>query len=255
MGLMPSFPFIYEPVCFVEESFLDLNGNWTTEFIHYQTVNIPNDKEVYENAFRHPRDWEENACDLYRKILPERQRIQNARLKFHDCSVQEMIRKWPQTTLDTLLDLRSFFLSFDVNGDCLIDFKEFCMVLDELGDRTPLCSRKSFFKQKDSDKSGALDFEEFLELFSRFMEVPSTSITNNKKLTLLKSHGLLSEDSNSDLHTFSDISDPRQDVNVTYSKLEAQTTIDLEKLCEKARDAARILRQLNVKQQIIHGLF
>lgn len=252
MGLIPSFPFQYEPVCFVKESYLTLNGSWKKKFLKFKEDTILSEKEVIGKAYNPPKPWEENAQDLYKKIIYERQSIHKARLKFHEYDTEKIIKKWPKISADTFLDLRSFFLSFDVNGDYLIDFKEFCLVLDELGDQTPLYTRKSFFHEKDLDKSGALDFEEFLELFSNITSLPISSFTE-PKLKVEKNCEIRSLDSVSDAHSSSELSDVPKELNI--SRIDEVSGINFEHLCEKARNAARILRQLSVNQQIIHGLF
>ena len=46
-----------------------------------------------------------------------------------------------------------------------------CMVLDELGDTSNEADRRKYFDQLDDDQSGAIDFEEYLEVRVRFLSV------------------------------------------------------------------------------------
>ena len=45
------------------------------------------------------------------------------------------------------------------------------MVLDELGDTSNEADRRKYFDQLDDDQSGAIDFEEYLEVRVRFLSV------------------------------------------------------------------------------------
>lgn len=105
---------------------------------------------------------------MWDKLTEARLRVTEAKLKFKNIDTktlnQKLSNKWDEQTIDTY---RLQFRVIDLNEDGLIDFKELCYALDEIGDSSSEEERKRYFKEVDTDHSDGVDFEEFLELIER----------------------------------------------------------------------------------------
>nr|KAG5696611.1 hypothetical protein BaRGS_034072 [Batillaria attramentaria] len=56
---------------------------------------------------------------------------------------------------------------FDKNGDGMITTEELGQVMMSLGQRPTLDELKSFIRAVDTDRSGTIDFDEFVDIFAR----------------------------------------------------------------------------------------
>lgn len=68
-------------------------------------------------------------------------------------------------TRERVLELHDTFRIFDKNGDGLITPAEIGTVLVALGQRPSMKELKALIKSVDTNKSGSLDFDEFLQIF------------------------------------------------------------------------------------------
>ncbi|KAK7483022.1 hypothetical protein BaRGS_00025685 [Batillaria attramentaria] len=65
------------------------------------------------------------------------------------------------------LEFRDTFHMFDKNGDGMITTEELGQVMMSLGQRPTLDELKSFIRAVDTDRSGTIDFDEFVDIFAR----------------------------------------------------------------------------------------
>ncbi|ESO96896.1 hypothetical protein LOTGIDRAFT_159645 [Lottia gigantea] len=70
-------------------------------------------------------------------------------------------------TIYTINELHETFSVFDKNGDGMITTEELGTVMISLGQRPTIPDLKSFIRKVDHDRSGTIDFDEFLQIFSR----------------------------------------------------------------------------------------
>lgn len=158
---------------------------------------------------------------FFRELLVRRQEVMEARQKFKEFDVQAMKSRFPDWKgHHDLVDIRAQFQSLDLNQDGLVDFHELCIVLDELGDRSPVRVRKKYFGEIDIDGSGAVDFEEFVSLLYTIdkKRIAAAKMQKNKKTRATKMD-------------------------------------NLSVLCKEGCENTQRVRKLSVAQQINNGLF
>ncbi|CAL1538649.1 unnamed protein product [Lymnaea stagnalis] len=68
---------------------------------------------------------------------------------------------------EKIQEIRDAFHMFDKNGDGMITSDELGSVMISLGQRPSLHELKNFIKAVDTDRSGTIDFEEFVDIFAR----------------------------------------------------------------------------------------
>ncbi|KAK6174378.1 hypothetical protein SNE40_017667 [Patella caerulea] len=70
-------------------------------------------------------------------------------------------------TEEKIQELHETFSVFDKNGDGMITTEELGTVMISLGQRPTIPELKTFIRKVDHDKSGTIDFDEFLQIFSK----------------------------------------------------------------------------------------
>ncbi|XP_066296556.1 uncharacterized protein [Branchiostoma lanceolatum] len=151
MGCAPSFAIVIDPVRFERESLYNAAGACT----------FP---EMRKSA----PTGAETVCTAHcSDLLADRLAIKEARMLFENTNYDELIEQYPQWSVDDINAFRMQFKSFDLNQDGLIDYRELCQVLDEMGDESKEEVRRDYFAKVDVDGSGAVDFEEFLGLIDQ----------------------------------------------------------------------------------------
>lgn len=68
---------------------------------------------------------------------------------------------------EKILEFRDTFHMFDKNGDGLITSEELGAVMVSLGQRPTITELKAFIRAVDTDRSGSIDFDEFVDIFAR----------------------------------------------------------------------------------------
>ncbi|XP_078680660.1 uncharacterized protein LOC144915807 isoform X2 [Branchiostoma floridae x Branchiostoma belcheri] len=168
MGCAPSFAIVIDPVRFERESLYNAAG----------VCALPEKRKA-------PPTASEKACTTHcSDLLSERLAIKEARMLFENTNYEELMEQYPKWTEDDINAFRMQFKSFDLNQDGLIDYRELCQVLDEMGDESKEEVRREYFKQVDVDGSGAVDFEEFLVLIDQV-----TNSDNSGGLGMMCSRG------------------------------------------------------------------
>lgn len=141
---------------------------------------VTGDRKTESIIFDGPQNpFESLTADLFLPIIEERMNIIGAREKFRNFNASMLKEKFPNWTMEQILDLKSQFQTFDLNQDGLIDFQELSNVLDELGDESDEETRRRYFRELDEDNSGAVDFEEYLTLVNA-MSSKQGKITSTK---------------------------------------------------------------------------
>jgi len=70
--------------------------------------------------------------------------------------------------------LAPFYTDYDTNGDNLIDFEEFRMILNDVHENVPKETQRVIFDNADTDGSGTISFEEFVACLMSFVSEGST---------------------------------------------------------------------------------
>merc|ERR1719487_2057023 len=78
--------------------------------------------------------------------------------------IQEILTK--RSDSDLTAALKPFFHFYDDNGDGRVSFKEFKVILDELGIETPRGMLERMWSNADADKSGGIDEEEIEKMMA-----------------------------------------------------------------------------------------
>eukprot|EP00051_Salpingoeca_urceolata_P030446 m.8905 g.8905 ORF g.8905 m.8905 type:complete len:202 (+) comp3367_c0_seq1:101-706(+) len=113
--------------------------------------------------------YHEAQASYWATLAHERKKSIMAKNKFHDDTLKHYQRRWPDWSEEDISDLRDQFTTYDVNRDGIISIEELSTVLDDLGDTSGAEERSRQFALADTDGSGGVDFEEFLELLQRFI--------------------------------------------------------------------------------------
>ncbi|MBL1142705.1 MAG: EF-hand domain-containing protein [Proteobacteria bacterium] len=66
-------------------------------------------------------------------------------------------------TEDELVEIKKIFAKYDVDDNDTIDWEEFCNMVDELDIEVSLKDRTIVFDKVDTNHSGMINFEEFVE--------------------------------------------------------------------------------------------
>ncbi|XP_035690973.1 calmodulin-related protein 97A-like isoform X2 [Branchiostoma floridae] len=168
MGCAPSFAIVIDPVRFERESLYNAAG----------ACAAPDRRKSVQTS-------SEKVCTSHcSDLLADRLAIKEARMLFENTNYDELIEQYPKWTVDDINAFRMQFKSFDLNQDGLIDYRELCQVLDEMGDESKEEVRQEYFKKVDVDGSGAVDFEEFLVLIDQV-----TNSTDSGGLGMMCSRG------------------------------------------------------------------
>lgn len=109
--------------------------------------------------------------------------MNKAKLKFHEIDIGKLKKQYPHWDVEDILDFKALFQSFDLNGDGVIDFRELCLGLDELGDTTKPEERRLHFTTLDVDSSGVVDFEEYLVLVNMMLKNKQKALFYNAEVT------------------------------------------------------------------------
>ncbi|XP_076449473.1 neo-calmodulin-like isoform X1 [Babylonia areolata] len=72
---------------------------------------------------------------------------------------------------EKIQEIRDTFHMFDKNGDGMITSDELGQVMISLGQRPTLDELKTFIRAVDTDRSGTIDFDEFVDIFARKMTI------------------------------------------------------------------------------------
>ena len=145
MGAAPTFPVQRVPITF--ESAKTYTSSGKKDWSRCTRVNIT--------------EFEKSTQKHFENVIEKRRCAKEAREKLDDLT--PFLDKYEQWTARDIEDLRTQFMSFDINGDGLIDFPELDRALNELGDKSTSGARRAYFDAIDVDHSDSIDFEEFLE--------------------------------------------------------------------------------------------
>eukprot|EP00930_Biecheleria_cincta_P033573 TRINITY_DN23262_c0_g1_i1.p1 TRINITY_DN23262_c0_g1~~TRINITY_DN23262_c0_g1_i1.p1 ORF type:complete len:596 (-),score=103.53 TRINITY_DN23262_c0_g1_i1:50-1801(-) len=77
--------------------------------------------------------------------------------------------------------LKPFFSNYDINGDGTIDFEEFRMIFKDVGENIAREAQAMIFDAADADKSGDINFEEFIACLVSFALDPSHDLQEVSK--------------------------------------------------------------------------
>eukprot|EP01135_Chromosphaera_perkinsii_P007820 Nk52_evm12s1020 gene=Nk52_evmTU12s1020 len=154
MGNAMSYPIKSNVISHIDQKMYSSTGSLNEEMANNERVQI----DCYNRMQQ----------EFWGKIHEERIKQQEERKKLERIDYDKLVREWPQWTLDDITNFAVQFRTFDLNQDGLIDFEELCILLDQSGDQTAQEERQNLFNEVDIDKSGGVDFDEFLQLMNQF---------------------------------------------------------------------------------------
>ncbi|XP_014349842.1 calcium-binding protein I [Latimeria chalumnae] len=159
MGLRPSYPLLHEPVSFEDRSDDDEELLAVTKELHEINLN-------YCKGFIQQRIWIKQAQKKYEEFdsKPEEK-------------YAEILQKYPDWKEEDITNLRLQFQMFDKNGDRLLEFEAVDMELSEIGDQSSQEERLRYFLKVDTNQTGTIGFEQFLELMHSMKRSTMTNLT------------------------------------------------------------------------------
>ncbi|OXA56296.1 squidulin [Folsomia candida] len=97
-----------------------------------------------------------------------------ASLKYTNCSLENLVEKFPEWEEKKIYEAHDLFQAFEVDGDGLIEIAEMSVGLDNLGDTSSKQDRLTELSIGDEDGTGSIDFEEFLTILYDQQQVTKT---------------------------------------------------------------------------------
>ncbi|OXA50054.1 uncharacterized protein LOC110854188 [Folsomia candida] len=156
---LTTFPMLSSAAIYFDEDdrFDPSSGNVRPEPTNDDEAEMSPSSEQVEIAV----NYEKATQALFEAIIRYRKESKAAKDNYHTVKVD--LKQFPEWN-DVMVDrLRSTLQVFDITGDGLLDFEEFCTTLEEFGDITSIETRKKYFATID-DGSGSIDFLEFIRL-------------------------------------------------------------------------------------------
>jgi hypothetical protein len=104
----------------------------------------------------------------YANVLERRKRVKLYIGKYHFEEVD--VTPYPPWDQNIINRHRATFQMFDVSGDGVVDFEEFCAILNDFGDKATPEIRMKYFSKAKTDEFGAIDFDDFLMIMYELTE-------------------------------------------------------------------------------------
>eukprot|EP01137_Pigoraptor_chileana_P022732 Opistho-2@87960 len=185
MGCRPSFPLKDDTICFYEPHLFSSTGSLlpvesaqsslpATHKLKTHRVSCWEDADdgtgPPQKTVKYVNSYDAQQTRLWNRLQSERERVNTQRKNIEEMDFSKLRQKFPQWTEGELANLHMQFQMFDLNGDNTIDFDELNYMLDELNDETSHEERYKHFCSVDTDGSGCVEFEEFLQLVAQVQE-------------------------------------------------------------------------------------
>jgi len=108
---------------------------------------------------------EMNERKKLRTIIEKRMiRMEAARKYTHCRSLRKQIGEFPEWDAEKLFRVYDLFKLYEMDGDGVIEVAEMSVGMDNMGDHTEVSERVRILCLYDEDKTGFIDYEEFMNI-------------------------------------------------------------------------------------------
>ncbi|RZF42641.1 hypothetical protein LSTR_LSTR001436 [Laodelphax striatellus] len=147
------YPIKEKPICFVRQEDYSSTG---------EPVETGDDDKEAMTQY-------DNLCNaFFSRLLVERRQSKLLREKDYETAIKSLLETFPGWNEMTMTHLQGIFHLFDKKHSGLIDFKEFCSLVESFGDDSTKDARRVAFEQTDSDMDGQINYNEFLSVIYNY---------------------------------------------------------------------------------------